>query len=455
MNSAVPARSSMRRKVAIVVVLAVLLLGVAVRVAVVGPGPLRFSEGELVPLVSYRGTDPTGVPRALRDASLVTRGEYLARAADCMACHTAVDGAAFAGGLALHLPFGYLYSTNITPDMRTGIGAYTDDQFLAAVRRGIRADGTRLYPAMPFTSYRLMTDADVLAIKAYLFSLKPVTAAPPRNRLSRLVDQRWTLGAWSALLSPDERFTPDQLRSAEWNRGAYVAEALAHCGECHTPRTIALSLDNRKKFAGALTAGWRAYNITSDPATGIGSWDEKAITGYLSTGHAEGHGSAAGPMGEAVSASFRHLDPADLHALVVYLRSVPAIRSADLPAITVAVASPSHRDTRGPANPRGKAFYEGACAACHGWTGESPFAAYATLTGARAVNDASGINVAEVVLGGARRSSPDETPMPAFGRAYSDEDIAAVVNYVTARFGAVPSTIAAKDVARLRGESGG
>ena len=265
-----------------------------------GPGPMAFSGGPKVALADYRAADPTGVPASLVKASLVERGAYLARAADCMVCHTTQGAREYAGGLGFKLPFGTLYSTNITPDKETGIGNYSDQDFLSALHRGTRRDGARLYPAMPFTTYTYMTDADALAIKAYLFSLPPVRAAAPANTLVFPFNQRWAMNFWSALFNPDTRFEPDASKSPEWNRGAYLAEALAHCGECHTPRNLAFALDNRKKFAGAVTAGWRAFNISSDKTTGVGGWSDEDLVSYLTTGHATGHGTASGPMGEAV-----------------------------------------------------------------------------------------------------------------------------------------------------------
>ena len=262
-----------------------------------GPGPMAFADGAKVALADYKAADPTGVPASLAKASLVERGAYLARAADCVACHTTQGGKEYAGGLGFKLPFGTLYSTNITPDKETGIGNYSDQDFLNAVHRGVRRDGARLYPAMPYASYTYMTDADALAIKAYLFSLPPVHAAAPDNTLAFPFNQRWAMSFWSALFNPDTRFEPDTRQSPEWNRGAYLAEALAHCGECHTPRNLAFALDNRKKFAGAVTAGWRAFNITSDKATGIGGWRDEDLVAYLAIGHADGSRHAVRPDG--------------------------------------------------------------------------------------------------------------------------------------------------------------
>jgi len=431
---------------------AIVVGGTAIAAWVIrGPGPLAFAGGETVALADYKAANPTGVTASLAKASLVERGAYLTRAADCMACHTRPGGKDFAGGLGFKLPFGTLYATNITPDKETGIGNYSDADFLNAVHRGIRRDGARLYPAMPYVSYTYMTDDDALAIKAYLFSLPPVHEPTPANTLAFPFDQRWGMIFWSALFNPDTRFMPDASKSAEWNRGAYLAEALAHCGECHTPRNLAFALDNRKKFAGALTAGWRAFNITSDKATGVGGWSEADLASYLASGHANGHGTASGPMGEAVDRSFSQVTPEDIQSVVAYLRTVSPIASPDLPANPAAPAPASHKDGGGKDNARGKMVFEGGCVSCHGWTGESPVSAMATLTGATAVNDPSGTNVAQIVLWGTTRLTPDGAlSMPAFGHAYSNDEIAAVANYVTARFGAKGASLTASDVARLR-----
>ena len=379
------------------------------------------------------------------------RGAYLARAADCLVCHTPQGGKEYAGGLAIRLPFGTLYSTNITPDKDTGIGNYSDQDFLNAVHRGTRRDGARLYPAMSFTSYTFITDADALAIKAYLFSLMPVRAAAPANTLVFPFNQRWAMNVWSALFNPDSRFEADTSKSPEWNRGAYLAEALAHCGERHTPRNLAFALNNRNKFAGALTAGWRAFNISSDKTTGVGAWSDEDLVSYLSTGHATGRGSAAGPMGEAVDVSFSQFAPEDIRALVAFLRTVPATASPDLPATLAPPAPASHKDGGGTPDPRGKMVFEGACVSCHGWTGTSSISPFATLTGAWAVNDPGATNVAQAVISGTARHVPDDAvSMPAFGGAYSDIEIAAVANYVTARFGSKASRLTAQEVAELR-----
>jgi len=451
--NATPSPRSVKRRAFLITLAVLVLVAVVALFLVLGPGPMAFSKGRKVDLTDYHAVNPSGVPAALAQASLIKKGEYLAKAADCMVCHTAKGGEAYAGGFAFVLPFGTLYSTNITPDKASGIGSYTDAQFLSAVHRGVRQDGANLYPAMPYTSYTYMTDADALAIKAYLFSLAPSASPNKGNALAFPFNQRWAMGIWSALFSANERFKPDAEKSAEWNRGAYVAEALAHCGECHTPRNLAFALNNRKKFGGALTAGWRAYNISSDKSGGVGAWHDEELIAYLMRGHAAGHGSAAGPMGEAVDESFSQLVPEDVHAIVVYLRSVPSSTASDLPALAPA-APDSHKEGLATAESRGKQVYEGACVSCHGWSGTSDISEYATLTGARAVNDPHGTNVAQIVLAGMKRSSPaGVTEMPGFGAAYSDSDIAAVANYVTTRFGSSASNLSAAEVAKMRRET--
>jgi mono/diheme cytochrome c family protein len=391
------------------------------------------------------------VPAELGSADAVARGKYLTQAADCEVCHTAEGGQPFAGGRAFPTPFGVLYSPNITADRETGIGAWTDEDFLAAVHKGIAKDGQRLYPAFPYESYSLLADEDVRAIKTYLFSLPIAHATAPPNSLKFPFDQRWLMGIWSTLYNPDQRFRPLKDRSPEWNRGAYLVEGLGHCGDCHTPRNLAQAPDNRHKFKGEAIDGWQAYNITPDTVSGLGAWSDSQIIEYLSTGHAVGHGSAAGPMAEVVDVSLRNMTASDLRAIVAYLRSVPAIRVQDLPApkAVAALDRPTHVEIE--VDPLGKQIFEGACASCHGWSGISSLTSYATLTGSRAVNDMSGSNLALIVLSGERRAnSAGMLTMPAFGAAYSDAEIAALANYVTARFGAAPSHVSGKSVAELR-----
>jgi mono/diheme cytochrome c family protein len=277
--------------------------------------------------------------------------------------------------------------------------------------------------------------------------------APARaNTLTFPYNQRWAISLWSMVFNPDKRFQPDTSKSAEWNRGAYLSEALAHCGECHTPRNVGFALNNRKKFGGETTAGWLAYNISAEKGSGIGQWSDEDVAAYIGHGHANNHGSASGPMREAVAESLSRLAPEDIKAIVTYVRSVP-VTVSDLPAQLAPPAPESHKDGF-TANARGKQVFEGACVSCHNWNGIADVSAYATLTGSRATNDPSGTNVAQIVISGSPSSNVDHLPsMPAFGDAYSNQEIADVTNYVTARFGTKGASLTEKDVAGLRRQS--
>ena len=444
----------MIRKIGIALLILVVAGGVYVY-AVAGRAPMDFAGGKAVALDKYSAANPTGVPAELAQADLVKRGEYLARAADCAACHTARGGQAFTGGLPFKFSFGTLYSPNITPDPATGIGAWTDEQFLRAMHKGIGRDGERLYPAFPYTSYALLTDPDVLAIKAYLFSLAPVSAPRLANTFGFPFNQRWLMAGWSAIYRPGKQFQPIEERSAEWNRGAYLVEGLAHCGDCHTPRSLMQGQNQRQKFAGSVITGWHAYNITADADSGIGAWSEADLANYLSTGHAAGRGTASGPMSEAVELSLRHLAPSDIRAIVAYVRSVPAISDSNSPPKRVEPAPASFSaGVAASGDSRGKLVFAGACAGCHGWTGESPVLSQASLLGTRGVNDPAGTNVVQIMLSGeAHGGAPGIARMPSFGHAYSDAEIAATANYVIARFGGHEAGISADKVADLRSQS--
>jgi mono/diheme cytochrome c family protein len=431
-------------------------LGVLVFIAAalwyfMGPGPLTFAGTETVRLADYKGSNPTGVPAELSQSDRVSRGRYLTDAADCQACHTLEDGLPFAGGRAFKTQFGTLYSSNITPDRETGIGAWSAGDFLRAVHKGVRPDGTHLYPAFPYAAYTYLTDDDVQVIWAYLRSVPAVKNPIPANDLAFPFNQRWLMGIWSGLFNPDRRFAPNVRQSPEWNRGAYLAEGLAHCGDCHTPRNFLQALNNRRKFSGALTAGWRAYNITGHPITGVGTWSDEDLAQYLATGHATNHGTASGPMGEAVDLSLSKLIRSDIRALVTYVRSIPPIASSEFPAVRteLADATPWSGGDVG-ADSLGKQVFAGACSGCHGWTGTSPLMERATLVGSRAINDPTAVNVVQMVLNGSPAGSSSTTGMPAFGAGYSDAEIAAVANYVTARFGVKASAVTARTVAHLR-----
>jgi mono/diheme cytochrome c family protein len=420
--------------------------------------PSSFAKGEQVDLAAFNRPNPTGVPAELVNAGLVARGEYLTRAGDCAACHTAPGGKPFAGGLPFKLPMiGTIYSTNITPDPTTGIGDWTDEDFLRALHQGVDKEGDHLYPAFPYPSYALLTDSDVLAIKAYLFSLKPVSYRPPPNDVAFPFNQRYLMMFWNTLFKPSHRFRPNQDQAADWNRGAYLVEALGHCGDCHTPRNLMFGLDNKRKFGGALIQGWKAYNITPDHDWGIGGWSDEQLEGYLSSGHAEGRGSAGGPMSEVVDNSLRHLTGSDVKAIATYLKSLPAY--GDGSDVAAAPTPPAPREgSEQPTPPHesrlGLRVFEGACIGCHQFDGNGAVSHYASLVGSRTVNDPAGTNATQALIDGTHLLMTKTAGfMPDFGAGYSDAEIAAVVNYLTGRFGATASKLTHADIAKARQEN--
>jgi mono/diheme cytochrome c family protein len=387
--------------------------------------------------------------------ALVAKGEYLTKAGDCAACHTARGGKPFAGGRAFELPFGTIYSTNITPDQETGIGRWSDAEFVRALHRGIGRYGEGLYPAFPHTAYTLLSTDDVLAIRAYLSILQPVTARNADNTLIFPFNQRYTLRAWKLLFMPSGRWTPSSAHDAVWNRGSYLAEALAHCGDCHTPRNLMFATKSSRKYAGAVVDGWKAYNITPDIETGIGAWSDAEIEQYLSSGHAPARGSAGGGMSEAIDLSLRYLSSEDIAALTQYLRGIPPQRSELAVEINDHPATLSGATAWSPGLDRnegiGFQIFASACASCHGWDGAGQQTDHAEFLGSPAVNDPSGANLVRAVLEGGKIGSPKgDNLMPSFAAAYSDAEIAAVSNYVIAHFGGKRGDVTAAGVRASR-----
>ncbi|APH59122.1 Membrane-bound aldehyde dehydrogenase, cytochrome c subunit [Granulibacter bethesdensis] len=397
-----------------------------------------------------------GVAHAADSAhdALVEKGKYLTTAADCESCHTAKGGVPFAGGREFKLPMGVLYAPNITPDKETGIGEYTDDEFVSAMWDGVGRGGRHLYPAFPYTSYTKLSRDDVLAIKAYLFSLKPVHAVSPPNNMRFPFSQRWLMVGWNMLNNPGRRFEPDSSRSPEWNRGAYLVEALGHCGECHTPRGWTYGLKNSRALSGETMQGWKAYNITSDPKQGIGDWSESELEAYLATGHSDGRGSASGPMAEAVSYSLSRLTHDDIHAMVVYLKAVPPI--ADGVGVAPAPEQAKMPDPAASANSEGGRLFAGACKSCHTLSGAGRQTNYAAIAGAATVSDPEGTNLVRILLDGSvldieKNGIPTvHAFMPSFGLSHTDAELAVLSNYVLGHFSGVRGTVTADQVRDAR-----
>jgi mono/diheme cytochrome c family protein len=340
-------------------------------------------------------------------------------------------------------------------DRETGIGRWSDAEFVRAVHRGIGKNGEDLYPAFPYTAYALLSTDDVLAIRAYLSTVRPVSLRNTGNTLVFPFNQRYSLRAWKLLFVPTRPWEPSAAHDATWNRGAYLAEALAHCGECHTPRNLMFATKRGRKYAGAVVDGWKAYNITPDNETGIGAWSDAEIEQYLSSGHAPAHGSAGGGMGEAIDLSLYHLSSEDIAALTRYLRTIPAQQSELTARIDHHPATLNGATAWSPGPDRNESIgfqiFASTCASCHGWDGAGQQTDHAEFLGSPAVNDPSGVNLVRAVLEGVKIGSPGrDNMMPSFAAAYSDAEIAAVSNYVIGYFGGKRGKVTAADVRASR-----
>lgn len=388
--------------------------------------------------------------------ALIRQGEYVARAADCEVCHTAQGGQPMAGGLPFRTPFGTIYSSNITPDAQTGIGTWSEAQFEQAVRHGIRADGAHLYPAMPYTSYVKLSDADIHALWAYFRAQKPVSRALPTGGMGFPYNQRWALAGWKQINFADTPFTPDAGKDAQWNRGKYLATALGHCEECHTPRNLAMGLSSRA-YAGGVIDGWQAFNISSDPVAGIGSWSEKDLERYLSTGSLPGKASAAGGMADVITHSLRYLTPQDLTALATYIKAVPAQSGAAQSRFDTGAAHDAAAPVRGlpiDGEPSGQQLFVANCASCHGRsaTGIGADGYYPSLFHNSAVGADTPDNLVQVILTGVHRTdgAGRSIVMPAFAGELTDAQIARLADFVIDTYGQGHSTVDEAFVAKAR-----
>lgn len=407
-----------------------------------------------VKLTRDAGSEPAPPVSGAPVSDAISRGEYLARAADCVACHTSEFSKPFAGGRAFSTPFGTLYSTNITADQQHGIGSWSDEEFLKAVREGVARKGN-LYPAMPYTSYAAMSRADVLAIKSYLHSLPPVNQANQVNGIGFPFNQRWSLKFWNLIFFNERRYQVDAAKSPEWNRGAYLTNALGHCGECHTPRNLGFAVSESRSFSGTQIEGWLAPNLTSDQASGLGGWTDQQLLSYLKTGHAPGRSSASGPMAEVIQHSLQYLTNPDLRSMVVYLRSLPS-RAGAAPNVALLPKSVTDSNSSLPASNAmtsdvGLKLFSGDCAGCHMWTGRGRQSRYADLAGTRSVNDPAGSSVVQAILDGTEITVGGErSEMPGFRAKYSDAEVAALANYVLKHFGNKEGRVTRDSVASQR-----
>jgi mono/diheme cytochrome c family protein len=362
----------------------------------------------------------------------IARGRYLAIVGDCAACHTAPGGKPYAGGKPLETPFGTLLAPNLTPDRETGIGAWSNDDFVRAVREG-RGPKGHLYPAMPYTYYTKMSRDDVLAIRDYLATLDPVNNKVIANQLPFPFNMRFTLSVWNGLNFTPGQFQPVPGKSAEWNRGAYLVEGAGHCGVCHTGKNL-LGGDSGDALAGGVLQGWYAPNITADPHVGIGSWSTDDIVAYLMTGHNR-MSAATGPMSEVITDQTSHMSREDVQAIAVYLKDMEHPSNAGVR--PVAAEDPVMR--------AGQAVYVDQCTACHGAAGDGIVGLIPTLKGSPSVQSTDTTTLRRIVTEGARSVATDRAPtgaaMPAFGWKLNEDQIAAVLTYIRNSWGNVATPV--------------
>jgi mono/diheme cytochrome c family protein len=373
----------------------------------------------------------------------IARGRYLAIAGDCAGCHSAPGGAPYAGGLSIETPFGILVSPNITPDRETGIGTWTDDDFVNAMRDGIGPGGEHLYPAMPYTYYTRATREDVLAIRAYLETADPVHNEVKVNQLPFPFDVRASMAGWNELYLRRGTFRPVAGKSDEWNRGAYLVEGLGHCGLCHTPKNAMGGDDTTRALQGSAVQGWYAPNLTGDPHAGLGGWSVDGIVAYLKTGR-NNVTAATGPMSDVIVHSTSQMTDADLRAIAIYLKDQPAPSGE----------SPKPVSGEDPMIRAGEAIYLDNCAACHTSAGTGIPHLFPALKGSPSVQSADPASLIRVVLRGAQSVATDPAPtgpsMPALGWKLSDAEVAAVVTYIRNSWANAASPVSASDVARAR-----
>ena len=377
------------------------------------------------------------------DFEHVYEGHYQAILGDCMGCHTAPGGRAFAGGAPLQTPFGAMVAPNITPDKETGIGAWSEEDFRRAVKQGVGPGGRRLYPAMPYPAYAKMSDADVANLWAYMQSVEPVRRAVQSNRLRWPFNIRTLMAGWNLLYFKPAAFKPDPAKSAAWNRGAYIVTGPGHCGACHTAKTM-MGADSANGLGGGSLQGWFAPDITADTARGVGAWSVPDVVAYLKIGHNR-FSMASGPMAEAIEASTSKMTDADLQAIAVYLKDVPAypaVVNAGLP------ASDPHMKA-------GLAIYQDNCMGCHNANGKGQNAIFPPLAGSPIVRQSSAETMARVVLAGTQaaaiKAAPTQPAMPSFAWRLDDAAVADVLTYVRSSWGNGAAPVSTGAVAQIRG----
>lgn len=409
-------------------------------------------------IVSARQADQTAHATDLNDQTLISQGAYVSRTADCVACHTTPGGKPYAGGLAMQTPLGAIYSTNITPDTETGIGKYTLRDFKTAVQHGVRPDGAPLYPAMPYPSYAIMTDAEMEALYAYFMKgVEPVKQENSPPTLPKPFQMRWTVAFWQFLFAPThQQFVNYDDKDAVLNRGAYLVEGPGHCGACHTPRGVgyqelALSLRQGDDYlSGAVIDGWRAKSLRGE-GRGLASWSEAELVDFFATGRTD-KVAAFGAMSDVVEHSTQHMTSADQHAMAAYLKSLPPVQGRD-PVIPKQEDKTTAALLDGQYVSRGAWLYMEHCVSCHRADGKGVARIFPALAGNSAVFANNPQSVIQVTLEGGKMPHNEADAMaftmPAF-RHLSDEDIAELVTYVRSSWTNQAPAVDASEVAHIR-----
>ena len=407
-----------------------------------------------IALIAWRGlsSDPGSeggvlVPRIAADIrDPEQRGAYLARAANCRGCHTARGSEPYAGGRTIPTAFGTFHAPNITPDPRTGIGQWSDADFWRALHDGVRPDGAPLYPAFPYTHYTRLDRQDSDALFAYLRSLRPIERENRPHALRFPYDQRWLLVAWRALFFKAGTFEVQADRDAQWNRGAYLAQGLGHCGACHEARNALGAIVSDEDPAGGVVLDWYAPSLRASDGAGVAHWSQEEVIALLRDGVSP-HGSTMGPMAEVVYESLQHLRAEDLDAMASYLRALPQSEGES----AMRARSAARED---PAWERGARGYEKHCADCHGERGEGREPGYPALAGNRALTMKSTVNPIRAVLYGGyppgTAGNPEPLGMPPYYATLTDQEIAEILGYVRASWGNAARPIAPHEVTRQR-----